>query len=178
VADEFLILAVIVMLMISGIDWGGGWTWPVPDVDGGSPAIAAVGGSTKAMISQEFKPGKHLGVDIMYRVGGRYVAPVGTPILAAREATVWSVGMTARGINVVLDHGAPFATWYQHLETVLVKKGQRVKAGEQIGTMGADPTDPQGLRHLHFAVWYQGHGDAASVDPAAAMRSWRRVSWS
>jgi len=167
--EELIALAVIMLVLLPGIDWGGGWVWPVPDrTSVGAPAL----------ISQEFKPGIHMGVDIMYRVGGRYEAPVGTPILAARDATVWSVAEGARGKNVVLDHGAPFATWYQHLADVQVVKGERVKAGQQIGTMGADPTDPQGLRHLHFAVWYKGHGDSSSVDPARAMVSWRRASWS
>lgn len=53
-----------------------------------------------------------------------------------------------------------------------------LRAGDQLGTMGADPLDAQKLRHLHFAVWYRGHGDAASVDPADSMRHWRRSAWS
>jgi murein DD-endopeptidase MepM/ murein hydrolase activator NlpD len=91
---------------------------------------------------------------------------------------VWSTGHTSRGWNVVLDHGPPFATFYQHLlEQPLVRAGELVQAGQQIGVMGADPTDRQGLRHLHFAVWYKGHGDTASVDPESAMASWRRAVW-
>ena len=165
--DEYLLLAVIIMLVMADtIDWGGGWTWPVPDRPG-SPAL----------VTNPFKRPAHLGVDIMYREGGQYVAPVGTPVLAARAGVVWSTGKTARGQNVVLDHGAPFATFYQHLETVSISKGQRVEAGQQIGTMGADPTDPQGLRHLHFAVWYKGNGDSSSVDPGRAMPAWRRSMW-
>lgn len=100
----------------------------------------------------------HLGVDIR--------GAEGAPIVAARDGTVWSVGETERGHSVVLDHGPPWATFYQHLKTVAVEKGQTVKAGDVIGTMGHDPTDAQLITHLHFATWYKGAGNAASVDPA------------
>lgn len=165
--DELLAIGLFIMLVMqSSPDWGAGWTWPVPDRPG-----------VPAAISQEFKRGPHYGVDIMYREGVGWSAPIGTPVLAARDGVVWSVGETARGRSVVIDHGAPWATFYQHLASVKVVKGQLVRAGEEIGTMGADPTDAQGLRHLHFATWYKGHGDSGSVDPAKAMASWRRVLW-
>ena len=147
----------------SSVVWGTGWVWPIPDLPG-MPAV----------ISQEFRPPTHMGVDLMYRLAGKWTAPVGTPLRAARDGVVWSVGVTERGHNVVLDHGKPWATFYQHLAGVGVAKGQSVKAGQLIGTMGADPTDPQGLRHLHFATWYQGSGDSASVDPAPMLASARR----
>jgi murein DD-endopeptidase MepM/ murein hydrolase activator NlpD len=171
--EAILVAVVLVLILKPGIDWGGGWVWPVPDIVG-PPA-------RPAEISQEYKPSSHLGVDIMFRGRAgepRWVVPVGTPVVAARDAVVWSTGVTARGHNVVLDHGAPWATFYQHLDSVSVAKGQKVTAGQQIGTVGADPTDPQGLRHLHFATWYKGNGDSASVDPGRAMLSWRRVAWS
>lgn len=165
---------VILLLLIGGwimsrseaqkVEWGSGWVWPVGDL----------GSSWPAVISQEFRPPSHKGVDLMYRQAGKWVAPVGTPIYAARDGVVWSSGETARGSNVVLDHGPPWATFYQHLATLDVVKGQRVRAGQKIGTMGADPTDPQGLRHLHFETWYKGAGDHA-VDPAPMLAIAARV---
>ena len=143
------------------IEWGLGWHWPVPD------------GATPAVISQEFRPPSHNGVDIMYRQAGRWVAPQGTRILAARDGVVWSTGKSARGLSVVLDHGPPWATFYQHLESVAVAKGDHVRAGQLIGTMGADPTDPQGLRHLHFETWYKGAADKA-VDPSPMLAGGQR----
>lgn len=154
------------------VNWGGGWTWPLPDDD-------KDGTHRPAVISQEFRRPAHLGVDIMYRwpPTGQYFAPVDTPVLAARNATVWSVTKGPRGIAVVLDHGAPFATFYQHLSAARVVQGQSVAAGDQIGTIGIDPTDAGQVRHLHFAVWYKGNGDNSSIDPTDAMSTWRRVSW-
>ncbi len=156
------------MLMKPSRDWSGDWVWPVPT----SPTLGPV------VISQEWRRPSHLGVDLMYRdTWGSWQAPEGTKVVAARAGKVWSVGQTARGWNVVLDHGpSPWATFYQHLSKVTVAKGDVVTAGQELGLMGADPTDAQHLRHLHFATWWKGWGDAASVDPAAAMGSWRRVA--
>lgn len=198
----WLLLAAGVLVMMSAdpVPWGdpAAWTWPVPDMitPGLAPAYYA------AAQSQEFRKPSHLGVDIMYRrvasdaLAARYAqdhgsaawfAPPTTPILAARAGKVWSVDKSRRGIEVVLDHGHPFATYYQHLADTTLPMGTKggvapdgrvvtVAAGERIGTMGFDPTDPEGLRHLHFAVWFGGD-NTSSVDPERAMRSWRRETW-
>jgi murein DD-endopeptidase MepM/ murein hydrolase activator NlpD len=156
------------------IDWGSGWTWPLPDLATSTPL--------PARISQEFRgaddASPHFGVDLMYWRSG-WFAPEHTPIVAAKAGTVWSVEQTERGWSVVLDHGPPWATFYQHLSAVLpgIAKGTPVVAGQQLGTIGADPTDPEHVRHLHFAAWYHGAGDTASVDPDEAMPAWRRWSW-
>ena len=164
-----LVLAAVVLTRDTP-DWRGNWVWPVPTwVESGVAHFA--------VISQEWRSPDHLGVDILYRVGGQWTAPEDTPIIAAREGVVWSVDETARGHSVVIDHGAPWATFYQHLSSVAVAKGQQVAAGDTLGIMGSDPTDAAHVRHLHFATWYKGAGDVASVDPARAMVSWRRVTW-
>lgn len=199
--EELLLLLALGMLVLTSdpIDWGdpSAWTWPVPDLVTGG-AVPAWYAATQ---SQEFRRPSHLGVDIMYRrVPGdntarwaqdhgdaHWFAPATTPILAARDGVVWSVDRSQRGIEVVIDHGRPFATYYQHLAATSLPIGTKggvtpsgnalhVRAGEQIGVMGYDPTDPEGLRHLHFAVWHGGD-NTSSVDPERAMRSWRRQSW-
>jgi murein DD-endopeptidase MepM/ murein hydrolase activator NlpD len=175
--------------------WGTGWQWPIPDL-----LVTPSDASTRirAAISQEFRRGagrsSHYGVDLMYRSGDAawsipgvdgvelaagWFAPPGTPIVAARSGTIWSVDKTARGFAVVVDHGPPWATFYQHLDQVSpgIVRGTPIAAGHQLGTMGADPTDPQRVRHLHFACWLRGAGDSASVDPSAAMTTWPRWTW-
>ena len=117
-----------------------------------------------------------------------FVVPEGTPVLAARAGKLWSVQQTARGLSVVVDHGKPFATFYQHLASVdpaiagggnpsLAFRGMAIEAGQRLGTVGIDPTDPSKVRHLHFAVWYNGSGDGSSVDPSSVMPGWRRIVW-
>lgn len=159
----------------SSIPWGVGWAWPVPPVRFPDGKVFRPG------ITHELEAG-HAGVDIMfrgYRTGddltepAPYFAPVGTPITAARDGRVWSVAKTARGWGVVVDHGKPFATFYQHLQSVeALAKGMPITAGQRLGTMGIDPLDASKVRHLHFAVWFDGMGDAASVDPSPVIGGW------
>lgn len=184
-------LLLLTMLSKSRVEWGAGWFWPVPD-------LLTREGPERAVISQEFRGAgdrhPHYGVDIMFRARRpppAFTAPEGTPIMAAHAGNVWSVQRTARGWAVVIDHGKPFATFYQHLETVnpeLVNgaqgvqgkgPGREVIGGEVIGTMGSDPLDGGHVRHLHFAVWYQGSGNAASIDPSSEMATWQRstIPW-
>ena len=110
-----------------------------------------------------------------------HVMPDGTAAVAAADGVVWSATQTARGYAVVIDHAplAKVATFYTHLEKLLVaptanaKTGERVRAGQPIGIIGADPLDAEHLKHLHFELWRGGPSDA--VDPAAIMRAWSVV---
>jgi murein DD-endopeptidase MepM/ murein hydrolase activator NlpD len=162
--------------------WGPGWVWPIPDLLLAPPLVESI---VPATISQEFRGNgtarPHYGVDLMYRsVGDRgWFAPDGTPVCCVKAGTVWSVDRTSRGWAVVVDHGPPWSTFYQHLDKVSpwIATGARVEAGSQLGTMGADPTDLEQVRHLHFAAWYHGAGDNASVDPSEAMHGWARWQW-
>lgn len=190
----------------SGAIWGAGWHWPVPD-------LMVRGVRYPAEISSGFRSTSrptHHGVDVMYRrrsvsdmlteyptgvkdAGGakqhrNYFAPVGTPILAAKDGTIWATGESAKGKWVVIDHGAPWATAYFHLASVAVpahRAGKQasgapavaVRAGQQIGTMGHDPEDVYGLlRHLHFEAWYKGGDSKAAQDPASNT-NWERSAW-
>ena len=181
-------------------DWSSWWAWPLPIL-----TLPAGGGDFRPVISQEWKVG-HYGVDLMYRrkVPGivdkvawppgttngsvNHFCPPGTPVLAAKRGKVWSVERTKRGIAVVLDHGPPWATFYQHLDTCNLpwtrrgkpldgSVGREVEMGAAIGTAGADPLDGQKLRHLHFACWYKGAGDAASVNPQPGIDRWGARNW-
>lgn len=93
-----------------------------------------------------------------------FAAPVGTPVLAARAGTVMQVesdfekaglnqekyGGRANFVRIVHDDGS--MSLYAHLkgEGAMVRVGQRVAAGQQIGLSGNTgfTTGP----HLHFAV--------------------------
>lgn len=204
--DDWLVIGIgILLLMRKDVDWSAGaapadWTWPVPDMIVNAAAWPGPSGTWPAVISQEFRSQgtPHYGVDLMYRdpATHKFVAPQDTPIVAARSGTLWSVDHTARGWSIVLDHGKPWATFYQHLAKVdpdiaaapqgryRAAAGQgsasapmTIQAGRRLGLMGADPTDPARVKHLHFACWYQGVGDVASVDPSSVMPRWRRTTW-
>lgn len=168
------------------------WVWPLPSWSGYPPAISDGFGTWRTDASG--KRIQHMGVDLMYaRRGARdQVAafpprtphgsagsfmPDAVPVLAVRDASVWSAARTSRGYAVVLDHGPPWATFYQHMSEMFVeatqraRSGQRVRAGDVLGYVGADPLDGEGLMHLHFEVWYRG-GPSAAIDPDPLMRSW------
>jgi len=59
-------------------------------------------------------------------------------------------GLLSPGNTVVIDHGLGLFTSYYHLDTISVKKGDEVKKGDIIGTVGTTgfSTGP----HLHYAV--------------------------
>jgi murein DD-endopeptidase MepM/ murein hydrolase activator NlpD len=119
--------------------------------------------------------------------GGLFFAPPGIPVLAAADGTIWSSSISPRGAQIVISHGKPYATYYQHLAFVrmpLLRRGAgaiKVRAGEPIGIMGNGSEVGQaavnGFRHLHFEVW-KGGGPSMFTDPAPILRTARRVAWS
>ncbi|HZE28538.1 MAG TPA: peptidoglycan DD-metalloendopeptidase family protein [Gaiellaceae bacterium] len=99
----------------------------------------------------------HAGIDI--------VAPGGTPVSAAVSGSVtWAARLAGGWGNlVVVAHAGGVRTMYAHLASIAVRVGQRVGAGDRLGTVGAtgDATGP----HLHFEVRLRG----AAVDPRPAL---------
>lgn len=164
----------------------GRWVWPLPRWQGRAPVISDGWGSPRATETRG-AGGAHQGVDLMYRRRSLrelvdvfppraphslwHFLPPGTVVLAAADGEVWSAGDTPRGASVVLSHGTPWASYYTHLALLYVapsRRGsskQRVRAGQPLGLVGADPTDARGIAHLHFEIWLGGDGSAA-VDPA------------
>lgn len=96
----------------------------------------------------------HTGID--------YAAPRGAPIRAVRDGTVAYAGRRGGyGIMVALDHDEGVTTYSAHMSAIApLKIGQKVKAGDVIGLVGATgfATGP----HLHFEVRING----IPVDPA------------
>ena len=104
----------------------------------------------------------HYGVD--------FAGPKGMPIYATADGFVSYAGKDKYlGDTIIIDHrkkeldeqGQPYArqggyqTEYGHLDKIMVKQGQLVKRGQQIGTMGNSgrSTGP----HLHYAVRLRDH---------------------
>jgi hypothetical protein len=76
---------------------------------------------------------------------------VDDPVVASAAGTVTTadtVNDSGYGRWVVIDHGNGEKTLYAHMQTVLVRVGQRVDQGVQIGTLGTtgNSTGP----HLHY----------------------------
>jgi Peptidase family M23 len=155
----------------------GRWVWPLPRWSGRAPTISDGFGVRKNGVL-------HKGVDLMFaRQAGdtlkgstHFVMPDDMRAIAASDGVVWSATKTPRGFAVVISHGAKWVTFYQHLDKLLVtptaggRSGERVRAGQPIGIVGADPLDGEHLKHLHFELWRGGPNDA--IDPAPLMRTW------
>jgi hypothetical protein len=83
--------------------------------------------------------------------GDDYPCPVGTPVVAALDGTVYNDNPgQAYGKTVQIDHGNGFQTLYGHLSEISVSVGQVVKRGQVIAKSGdtGNVTGP----HLHFEV--------------------------
>lgn len=95
----------------------------------------------------------HYGVDL--------AAPTGTPIKAPAAGVVSfaETGLHYEGGLTMIDHGQGLITLYLHQSKVLVKAGQRVVQGQQIGAVGKEgrATGP----HLCWRMRWRGR----NMDP-------------
>jgi len=88
-----------------------------------------------------------------FHSGLDFAAPAGTPAAACSDGTViFAVkGWKLHGNCVAIDHGQGVVSFYLHLKTIAVKKGQHVASGQPIGTVGQ--TGRANGPHLHFSIY-------------------------
>jgi len=86
----------------------------------------------------------HKGID--------FPARKGTPVIATGDGTVVSVKRkrTGYGRSVEIDHGFGYTSLYAHLDDISVKRGDVLKRGEQVGTIGRTGTAT--APHVHYEV--------------------------
>jgi hypothetical protein len=115
------------------------------------------------------------GSGVQHHGGIDYKMPVGTPVLAAADGVVDTVTTQANahrsmGTYIVIKHEG-FYTYYAHLSKSLVKVGQKVRQGQQIGLSGGAKGAPGSGSstgpHLHFEI-KRDKGSSKSENP----KSW------
>lgn len=112
--------------------------------------------------------------------GQDFGAPSGTPIHAACSGIVDFAGqMSGYGNITFINCGGGIRTGYAHQSAIGVRVGQKVKAGETIGTVGS--TGVGTGAHLHFEVrtgapTAGGALTGAPTDPAPFMRK-QGITW-
>jgi peptidoglycan LD-endopeptidase LytH len=108
---------------------------------------------------------KHRGADIF--------APRGTPVLSATDGVVWKVGEDSLGGRVVtvLGEGRNLY-YYAHLDTWAesLSRGDRVRRGQQLGTVGNTGNARRTPPHLHFGIYRVGLFAVRAIDPVPYLR--------
>lgn len=95
----------------------------------------------------------------------------GTPVYAASPGIVSDVGSDKVGGNIVwVDHANGLRTYYAHLSSVKVYKGDKVDSNTVLGSVGNTGNASHGFPHLHFSV-HKGKGDykSTAVNPGGFM---------
>jgi len=116
--------------------------------------ITGVYGSQRILNGKPKWP--HYGLD--------FAADEGTKIKAMLDGTVTLAepDLFYTGGTLIFDHGHGISTLYMHMEKILVKKGQKVKQGDIIGTVGS--TGRATGAHLDVRLnWFQTRLDPATV---------------
>ena len=116
--------------------------------------ITGVYGSQRILNGKPRRP--HYGID--------FHAPEGTPVKSMMDGVVTLVenNMYFTGGTIVFDHGHGISTLYMHMKDINVKKGQKVKKGEIVGTLGQSgrATGP----HLDIRLnWFEIKLDPATI---------------
>jgi 4-aminobutyrate aminotransferase-like enzyme/Ser/Thr protein kinase RdoA (MazF antagonist) len=123
----------------------------------------------------------HLGVD--------FFQPAGAPVFAPLDGTVYSAVDNDLpldyGPTIILEHRPPdcptFYTLYGHLSRASldgIEEGDLVRAGDQIGTLGAMDENGGWAPHLHFQLitdLLDRHGDFPGVGSASQRSVWKSV---
>jgi murein DD-endopeptidase MepM/ murein hydrolase activator NlpD len=119
--------------------------------------------------------------DVSYHHGDDIFAPLGTPLVAVADGTLFSVGVNPIGGNRLwLRDRAGNEFYYAHLSaySTLAHDGAEVHAGDVIGFVG-DTGDARGTPyHLHFEihpVGYLGLGYDGAVDPTSYLLEWKHL---
>lgn len=170
----------------AGEEWGtAGTPWPKQDSNTvvypvPSPALTSGWGPRAPMnVGGVLTPGYHNGLD--------FGQGMGTPVLSMADGVVATsaAGTSLYGSHVAVKHkinGSEYTSVYGHIigSSIKVKKGDTVKAGQQIASVGSEgmSTAP----HLHFVLtmgnyapsvsepgWVGGKGN--TIDPASFLKT-------
>jgi septal ring factor EnvC (AmiA/AmiB activator) len=97
-------------------------------------------------------------------------AASGTPVKSVEAGVVEIAGsQPGYGLTVIVSHGGGYRTLYLFLKTVRVSAGQKIAAGQIVGTVGGEST-PEGP-HIEFQVRVPSGGSIQPVDPLTWLRS-------
>jgi len=116
--------------------------------------ITGVYGSQRILNGKPKWP--HYGLDFAQKEGAPVKAMINGTVTMAEPDLYYTGG------TLIFDHGHGISTLYMHLNEIFVKKGQKVKQGEVIGTVGS--TGRATGAHLDVRLnWFDVRLDPATV---------------
>ena len=116
--------------------------------------ITGVYGSQRILNGKPKWP--HYGIDFAAKEGTKIKAMLDGVVTLAEPDLFYTGG------TLIFDHGHGISTLYMHMKTLMVKKGQKVKQGDIIGTVGS--TGRSTGAHLDVRLnWFQTRLDPATV---------------
>lgn len=119
---------------------------------------------------------RHHALDVMARRG--------TPVISADDGVVRRISTNALGGRTVyvVDHQQRFVHYYAHLDRYArgLREGQRVRKGDQLGTVGSTGNADRDVPHLHYQLlryanarmWWAG--DPVNPVPYLVLRGNKR----
>ena len=157
-----------------------GYVWPLPHGRITDPFGPSPWGS-RIVDGRLF----HDGIDIATYCGDRVVAAHGGVVLAAGRRFDGAIGwlgdlgpylarleekhlLWMLPVTVVIDDGNGYRSIYAHFYRVVVKPGQRVRAGQFLGYEGA--TGRASGCHLHYGLFAPHETATFAIEPAVAKR--------
>lgn len=99
-------------------------------------------------------------------------AKCGADLIAMAAGTVAFAQIDSSGsLTVIIDHGGGWRTWYAHMASRSVSKGQKVAKGQKVGTIGSSGNST--ACHDHCAVeWANFPGTVVAI--RGTSRSYRK----
>ncbi|MDI1326272.1 MAG: M23 family metallopeptidase [Brevundimonas sp.] len=96
-------------------------------------------------------------------------ASAGAEVRAAAAGRVGYVGddLAGQGLTVLVVHRDGWRTVYGHLGSAVVRDGDEIRAGQQIGTVGTTAGD--GRPSVHFETWRMRGDQPNAVDPLTVL---------
>jgi murein DD-endopeptidase MepM/ murein hydrolase activator NlpD len=96
-------------------------------------------------------------------------APAGAEVRAAAAGRVGYVGddLAGQGLTVLVVHRDGWRTVYGHLGSAVVRDGDEIMAGQQVGTVGTTAGD--GRPSIHFETWRVRGDTPSAVDPLTVL---------
>lgn len=109
--------------------------------------------------------GGHLGIDIFAETGTELVACIDGEIT---QVNIEPNSTSGGGTRLHIYHkNSNLIFYYAHCNTINVKVGDQVKAGDIVGTVGKTGGAVRGRPHLHFSIYdsTKGYYSDSNIDP-------------